>query len=199
MRTPKEYMNNIKAGIITDKMLAESLFSVNKRAKNCRDKEREYRNSYDIYNNCEKYREQKEVYYRAKDKMLSLLSPVCIHKESFMKRTRIYDYEPYYWEELEQNKVVHTGEYFDKDLKEYVEFADVLLEDARYYLFYKIGSYSFHSPIFEYELDNYSELNTIKIDSLITNGKAISELLSTQFINKMLDVIQSGKFELRMA
>lgn len=131
----------------------------------------------------------KKVYYRAKDKMLSLLSPVCIHKESFMKRTRIYDYEPYYWEELEQNKVVHTGEYFDKDLIEYVEIADVLWEDARYYLFYKIGSYSFHSPIFEYELGNYSELNIIKIDSLITNGKAISELLSTQFINKMLDVI----------
>lgn len=61
MRTPKEYMNNIKVGIITDKMLAESLFSVNKRAKNCRDKEREYRNSYDIYNNCEKYREQKSI------------------------------------------------------------------------------------------------------------------------------------------
>ena len=37
MKTPKEYMENLKKGIITETMLADGLFSVNKRAKNCRD------------------------------------------------------------------------------------------------------------------------------------------------------------------
>lgn len=43
MRTPKEYSENLKNGIITAEMLEACLFSVNKRAKNCRDKIREYR------------------------------------------------------------------------------------------------------------------------------------------------------------
>lgn len=34
MVTPKEYEKNIKKGIITEKMLAECIYSVNKRARN---------------------------------------------------------------------------------------------------------------------------------------------------------------------
>lgn len=33
MKTPKEYNDNIKNGIITSKMLTDCLYSVNKRAK----------------------------------------------------------------------------------------------------------------------------------------------------------------------
>lgn len=61
MRTPKEYTDNINCGIITKRMLSDCLFSVNKRAKNFRDKEREYHNyyrsnryAYDKYDNEEK-------------------------------------------------------------------------------------------------------------------------------------------------
>ena len=37
MRTPKDFSENIKNGIITTEMLNECLYSVNKRAKNYRD------------------------------------------------------------------------------------------------------------------------------------------------------------------
>lgn len=43
MRTPKEYSENMKNSIITMEMLGDCLFSVNKRAKNCRDQERKFR------------------------------------------------------------------------------------------------------------------------------------------------------------
>ena len=36
MKTPKEYTDNIKNGIITTSMLEAALYSVNKRAKNYR-------------------------------------------------------------------------------------------------------------------------------------------------------------------
>ena len=50
MRTPKEYTENMNKGLITEKMLCDCLFSVNKRAKNCRDNERKYRHyRYDKY------------------------------------------------------------------------------------------------------------------------------------------------------
>lgn len=97
MRTPKDYTDNIKRGIITKEMLSDCLYSVNKRAKNCRDREREYRGyRHDYYGNEQKYRQQKEAYYEQKDKMLSLLTPNCIHAETIEIRQRIYDYE--YWE-----------------------------------------------------------------------------------------------------
>ena len=43
MKAPKTYTENLKNKIITQDMLCDCLFSVNKRAKNCRDKIREYK------------------------------------------------------------------------------------------------------------------------------------------------------------
>lgn len=67
MKTPKEYNDNFKKGIITRDMLEACLYSVNKRAKNCRDKELEIRDyyrfsryAYDKYHNEDKYRNQKK-------------------------------------------------------------------------------------------------------------------------------------------
>ena len=48
MKTPKEYRDNLLNHIITKQMLVDCLYSVNKRAKNYRDKEREQRAYYDF-------------------------------------------------------------------------------------------------------------------------------------------------------
>lgn len=58
MKTPKRFTDNLKNRVITKEMLGVALYSVNKRAKNCRDKERSYRN--DIYDTKEKYRLQND-------------------------------------------------------------------------------------------------------------------------------------------
>lgn len=66
MKTPNSYINNVKKGLITEEMLSDCLYSLNKRAKNYRDKENDIRserwqNPYfcDKYGNEEKYREKK--------------------------------------------------------------------------------------------------------------------------------------------
>ena len=51
MKTPKEYRDNLLNHIITKQMLVDCLYSVNKRAKNYRDKEREQR----AYSRCHRY------------------------------------------------------------------------------------------------------------------------------------------------
>ena len=68
MRTPKEYSDNLKKAIITDEMVSDVLYSYSKRAKNYRDKIREYREKersshyfYDCYNNIEKFNEKKNI------------------------------------------------------------------------------------------------------------------------------------------
>lgn len=101
MKTPLEYTKNLKNHIITPQMLLDCLYSSNKRAKNWRDKEQEYREfyrssrySYDKYDNEAKAREKKLKYYKQKEIMLSVLQPVCIHRECIgYERHRIYDYE----------------------------------------------------------------------------------------------------------
>lgn len=49
MKTPEEYTKNLKKGIITDEMLNQCLYSVNKRAKNYRDRKKGYYGDYQYY------------------------------------------------------------------------------------------------------------------------------------------------------
>lgn len=197
MRTPKEYSENMKNGIITMEMLGDCLFSVNKRAKNCRDQERKYRNRrYDRYDTCDTYRRKKEEYYEQKEMMLSICKPTCVHTELQERKYRVYDYEPDYYETIEKNMVIHEGEYFDSFLKEYVSFSDVIIPTIAYYLFYDIGKHSFHTPIEEYDIKQYQDLEIIDIGTLTTFGENISDLLSTQFVSKVLSLIATNKYNL---
>ena len=83
MKTPTNFSDNLKNNIITTSMLEAVLLSVNKRAKNYRDKEREYRRSYGIYSwrNTETAATKKEEMYKKKESLLSVMEPLCIHKE----------------------------------------------------------------------------------------------------------------------
>ena len=78
MKTNKEYKDNLKNKIITSDMLYDSLFSLNKRAKNCRDqKNRYYRSEYywDYVNKMNAYYDQKDFLLK------SLLKPTLIHQQ----------------------------------------------------------------------------------------------------------------------
>ena len=69
MRTPKEYSEYAKKGIVTLAMVENVLYSLNKRAKNYRDKARGYRESNSIYSY--DYDEKKWEYYQKKTDILS--------------------------------------------------------------------------------------------------------------------------------
>lgn len=213
MRTPKEYNENIKKNVITKDMLLDCLWSVNKRAKNYRDKEREYReycknaryyNRYfhDKYHNEEKSRYKKEEYYEKKGIILSVIEPICIHKERYgYKRERIYDYSEKYDLYERRNAFVWENCYYDEDYERTVWFGDIEKKDEplyHYYLFYDIGGgHTFHTPIQENDLVNYN-LPIIDIQKLETEGHDISDLLSCQFVDKVIKLIQSGEYQLCM-
>lgn len=201
MKTPKEYSDNLKQKIITKDMLVDCLFSVNKRAKNCRDKEQEYREFYrympyvrDKYHSVASYREKKNEYYEQKDKLLTLIQPTCIHLEETSRKRRIRDYEPEYRKFARKGKYIHDGGYFDDRTYEYICFIDILEPVKRYYLFYDFGAYSFHSPIDEEQLSFYKHLEVKKIGQLKTKGKEIGELISVQFVKKVIELIESGVY-----
>ena len=197
MRTPKEYTQNLKQKIITKQMLADCLYSVNKRAKNCRDNEHKYsKYRTDYYGNADNYRQQKEEYYSQKDKMLTLLKPNCIHETTEYHKEHVYDYEPEYYEIYDSGNYLRSSGYYDKELHEYVEFVVVNVPHTSYYLFYDLGTHSFHTPIEQSDLKKYPELQVVDIGELNTYGEEITELVSNQFVAKLMSLIRSGDFRL---
>ncbi|MGF7057220.1 hypothetical protein [Brassicibacter mesophilus] len=205
MKTPKAFNDNLKNDIITMEMLELALYSINKRAKNCRDKKNEYyqkgkmsgyKNDYS-FKSVEKYKEQEQEYYEQKDFLLKeLLKPICIHETTNKKQNRIryYDYEDEYNELL--SKAIYENCYFDNDEDDYVYFIDVIeVEEVKnYFMFFETPNYSFHIPINENDINSF-KLEKVAINDLITKGKEINGLVSVQFCKKLIELVKEGNYE----
>ena len=215
MDTPKKFSRLLKKKIITKDMLLLAIYSSNKRAKNYRDKEREARERrqqmrlinnywYDKYDNEGSARAKKEAYYEEKEKLLSVLAPKCIHREmSGYERERIYDYQPEYRKHM--NEFVWENKYFDHTLGYEVWFGDIEKKDCpryRFYLFYDLdGTYTFHTPISQEEADVWirtKKLSLVDIDHLETEGRDVSVLVSHKFVQKLIALIESKDYTLRL-
>ena len=201
MRTPSSWSKNLNNNIITMEMLENSLFSLNKRAKNYRDKKQEYyddlqlRRAYygyacDYYDNIAKYKEKEHQMYALKEELLSYVNPTCIHKETFYQNVgrRIYSNEENY-EEIKAKYSLREGK--NKKGRRYVKLVERKPYKTNYYLFYEIGSHSFHTPIKKEDIKKYN-LDIIEIDNLKTKGKNIQDLASMQFVYKVIDCLKNG-------
>ena len=203
MRTPKRYTDLIKNKKITNQIIAECIYSVNKRAKNYRDKIEDYKQTgFYRYkeNNIENAKEQKEKYYNMKEDLLLNFSPKLIHKQyAGEKRQRVYSYQKNY-EKLyneKRNDIVWENSYYDYDRNKEVEFFDYSLGEKKYlyFLYYEIGEYSFHTPITEERAEKNTQLEIKEIDeNFQTHGADIVDLLSTQFVQKVIDLLDSGDY-----
>lgn len=199
MRTPAKYNTLIKNGKITSQILGEVLYSTNKRAKNWRDKKKEYKSlRYDRYDNYEKALEQEQNYYRMKENILKKLEPIAIHKEIIVSEyvRKVYDYDIDYCD-INDSDVISESEYFDREIGDYIQFKKVREKSEKelYYLFYEVSEYSFHQPINKSDIDKYN-LEIIELDNLITYGKDINDLLSTQFCQKVYELFINDKLEI---
>lgn len=66
---------------------------------------------------------------------------------------------------------------------------------TEYFLYYRIGTYSFHHPIHTNELSKY-DLPIKELSDLTTEGKDVDELLSVQFCDKVLNGLILGNYKL---
>lgn len=201
MKTNSKYQKNLKNNIITTSMLEDALFSVNKRAKNYRDVKRGCKYNQTYYNSAEN---KEQNFYSKKDKLLKLLEPICIHKEFMGYETvRIKsnrsDFNELYFQHLMQGDIVHTNYYIERDWDFYTEnyvfffdYAKLNCPKYNYYLYYVVGEHSFHIPISELEVDKYSYKVEV-INRLNTEGHMPDELMSVQFVDKMIALIESGE------
>ena len=215
MRTPKEYSENLKKRLITAAMLEDCLYSVNKRAKNYRDNKREARNyRYGKLDYAALNEAKEQEFYRMKEELLSVLTPICIHKEfAGYERIRVKETDPQYYELMLQKglsgEIVWFNSYIeyddfdnlDLDFDSYerkvyfFDYVDRTKPTFRWYLYYQIGEHTFHSPIAEGDVEKYSaNLPVVEIGRIITDGHEPSDLVSVQFVEKVLNLIKSGDY-----
>ncbi|HFI0444898.1 MULTISPECIES: hypothetical protein [Streptococcus] len=204
MKTPKEYTKLLKDAKLTEEIIAQCTYSVNKRAKNYRDKIQELRESrYNRYKyqNIEKAKEKKNEYYAQKEVLLSVFSPKVIHKQPIEPEIiRVFSYQKDYRKLLEEknDSILYTNSYYDEENRK-VDFFDYSTgrEKYLYFLYYEFGGYSFHSPIDELSTKDYPELMVEEIDSTFTTyGADITDLLSTSFVKKVIELIRSREYTL---
>lgn len=203
MRTTKEISNNIKNGIITEEMLDLALWSVNKRAKNYRDKQREY-----VQYNWGKYRDynvsqakaNKNVMHSYKETLLTLISPSVIHKEPVYDKVRVFDYQSKYnkLRKKHSSDIVWENCYYDRDFGCEVYFFDFFnkekIIDYHYYLFYEMPTHTYHNPINKEQISSY-DLKVKEIDQLETEGNEINDLMSLQTVKKIVELVKSGNYQ----
>lgn len=153
---------------------------------------------YDRYDNYEKALEQEQNYYRMKENILKKLEPIAIHKEIIVSEyvRKVYDYDIDYCD-INDSDVISESEYFDREIGDYIQFKKVREKSEKelYYLFYEVSEYSFHQPINKSDIDKYN-LEIIELDNLITYGKDINDLLSTQFCQKVYELFINDKLEI---
>lgn len=197
MKTPNEYSENLKSGVITDEMISDVLYSYSKRAKNYRDKEREYRSYFrsnryaiDWYGNESQCREKKELLYSKKDDILKCYANhlVKVHYQESYTRKRVYDYD----EDLEKKmdslgyEVVWSNCYYDYDEDREVFFNDYAIPTKLYFLYYEFPGHTFHTPIDECDVKKlYKDLEQEELIDFETFGKDVNDLLSLQFCDKV--------------
>lgn len=197
MITPKEYKSTVAKSEVTPQILGDVIYSYNKRAKNMRDKAREYRLFYnshyyyqDNYGNEERCNDKKEMYYNKKDKLLKFSKPIAIHKVSRTRFRKVFDWMDDYDEDEGFNTEEGIFEFYDRrgDYHTYYYVDDSFDE---YYLYYSIGNHTFHHPISIEQLKDYN-LEVEDIGDLTTSGTDQKELLSVQFCNTVYTGLTNG-------
>ena len=197
MKTPKLYNDLINEKKITNEIIAECVYYVNKRAKNYRDKIKEYKNGRShqhLESNIEKAEEEMGKYYQLKEEFLKVFTTNLIHKQFIgEKKKRVYSYEKNYEKLLKEknNDIFWKNSYYDYDKDMEIEFFDYHLGTKKYlyFLYCEIGEYSFHSPVSEKIAESNTELEIQEIDeNFKTHGSKNEGLLSMQFVKKSLGI-----------
>ena len=203
MKTPKLYNDLINEKKITNEFIAECVYYVNKRAKNYRDKIKEYKNGRShqhLESNIEKAEEEMGKYYQLKEEFLKVFTPNLLHKQFIgEKKKRVYSYEKNYEKLLKEktNDIFWENSYYDYDKDMEIEFFDYHLGTKKYlyFLYCEIGEYSFHSPVSEKIAESNTELEIQEIDeNFKTHGSKNEGLLSMQFVKKVLELLQSEDY-----
>lgn len=198
MKTPTKYSNLVKKNELTLELIGYVAFSINKRAKNYRDKRNEYSHSnYRYACSCvESYEEKMNEAYTMKEKILGLYTPIEVHQTIFKSEfyKTVYSDQTEY-SQIKPHQVLSTGYSLTTGNK--YKVIQVKKSRTQYFLYYEIDNFNFHQPINETELMNYEGLPVKTLENNFkVAGKNGTELLSAQICKKVYQLLESGGYKL---
>ena len=196
MKTPKEWRDLVAKKQVTELMIGQVLFSINKRAKNYREQKRKYQNSqaYFATSYLANYEEKKATLYQMKKEILAVFSPTAIHTTLYTHDfiQKVYQDEVAY-QALRPKDVLYTG--FSQTTG--LPFKAILITRSRkvFFLLYEIAGYSFHQPIEKEELAAFPFLKQYALtENFQVAGQDPATLLSLQFCRKVHQLMVRGDF-----
>ena len=181
METPKEWRQLVDAGIITEEIYSLVLFSINKRAKNCRDKQNEYwrgkywENYYYSHDFIGIYKAMKNDYYLMKEVFLSILLPCEVHRVYHRKSNKV-EYFLFY-------QTAYSSFHLPVDYKD-IPNIKFTTRYPRYRTYYdkKPKPKTPQGPYIR-TLTNFR-----------THGEDIKNLISAQFAHRVYELLLSGNY-----
>ena len=195
MQTPDGYKENLKYGLINCDMICDSIYSLNKRAQNWREQAMIYKGRGDSANAAHAEAQIADLYGK-KDILLSLLSPDRIHREIVYGKHIVSASDPAFYDEALTAYLNRSlcGAVYDGKAVLAVEIYDSK-PGYRYYLFYPFGRHGFHKPV-DFETVEGYDLPRYDIDKMQLGGLGINDVVSTAFIDRLLDVVRHGQYVL---
>ncbi len=167
MKTPKTFKQSIAKGIVSKEMLGACLKSLRSRAQ-------KYNYLYDVYD------DRRHRYYSNRDR-----------NQLYMDSAKNveFKYEGYIRSLLSHLNPCEIHVFETCDLYQ----APV----RRYYLYYIIGGYDFHQPIYDFEVPYYN-LKSVTIPCVSTPEElpSIKDLIPVQFAKKVLRGLCDGSLRL---
>lgn len=192
MKTPENYTKQLKDKNLSEEVIAHVLYSINKRAKNYRDKKKEYANSTYLYSiqNYTHYDEKMNEAYKMKHDILSIYEPIEIHKTTYHNtyKKRIYETDPNY-DKISRKNVIKIE--YDFQRNQHYKMCHISNKETKFFLYFEISDFKFHMPIREIELEKFRHLLIKKLENNFnTKGRHSTELLSPQFCKKVFLLLQ---------
>lgn len=212
---PGQWNEMLEKRTISEDMLGETLFSVNKRAKNVWNID--WQNAHPEKDTDDFLAEEKSCYEK-KDKLLTLAEPVCIHREHNMSNTkRYFDDEENFFDNLTHclcaGLIVGDGEYVVCDGERvtcggdpaepgektgrYFDAISMDEEDYAYYLYYLVGMHGFHHPIERADVEGYVSryrIPVVDISTINSMPHDEADLAPMEFVDSVLQLIDSGTY-----
>lgn len=121
----------------------------------------------------------------------------CCQRRHSNRKFGIYYFDKYNIETKRKEKFYEMKEdLLDLASPEAIHKLEYENGDVKYFLLYKVDQYCLHSMIYEAEIDEFFDLPIVKLESFDTYGRTLADLMSVQFVRKMLKLVQTGAYKI---
>lgn len=196
MLTPEIFKHELAKKRPSERLLGEVIHSLTCRAKNAAVKERQYSSSKPEYS--QEYRAKKREYWCIRTNIIKHTGsyPCEVHfVHRYVDKITCYSECISYQEYLRALNDNQEALFAEVPCRENCPSRQITKEyqQTDYYLFFRIGSYTFHTLSSEQESLKYRHLPHVELKEVFFDGAEVKDLLPVQFCKKVYDLYSVSK------